>query len=84
MSAPNLLRASAKWMQDLTQSDSTDLPTKCIGLLSSADFTAKIRDGAGNDITSVPIQKGYNPIEISRVWSTGTTLAGATVKMLMA
>ena len=84
MSAPNLLRASARWSQDLVQSDSTDLTSKCIGLVSCADFTGKYTDGAGNDVSNFPFQKGYNPVEIRRVWSTGTTLAGATVKLLMA
>lgn len=60
----------------VTPSDSVDLPQGWArGLLVGTSGTAKITDGSGAIVTGVPLQAGYNPIRVQRVWSTGTTAA---------
>lgn len=42
------------------------------GLLVNQDTTAKLTMADGTVIASVPLQKGYNPLRVRLVWSTGT------------
>ena len=41
-------------------------------LLVGTAGTATITDGSGTTLTDVPLQVGYNPISVQRVWNSGT------------
>jgi hypothetical protein len=57
-------------------SDSTDLTNgTCRGLLVGTAGAATIIDASGNTATLIPLQAGYNPIGVSRVFVTGLTAA---------
>jgi len=61
----------------VTPADGTDLPGGiCKSLLVTTAGLAKLTDAKGNVSTSVPLQAGYNPIKVARVWSTGTAATG--------
>lgn len=48
----------------------------CAALLCSADTTATVTDAQGNAVANVPLQKGYNPIQATKVvFSAGTIIA---------
>lgn len=48
----------------------------CAALLCSADVTATVTDADGNDVANVPLQKGYNPIQATKVvFASGTIIA---------
>lgn len=60
----------------VTASDSTDLPGgTCRGLLVGTAGAAKITDGVGNVVNAVPLQAGYNPLRVTRIWATGIVAA---------
>ncbi|MFO0454297.1 MAG: hypothetical protein ACK52I_37545 [Pseudomonadota bacterium] len=46
-------------------------------VLCTADATARVIDALGNDISGVPLQKGYNPVRIRQLitLSTGNAFA---------
>jgi hypothetical protein len=47
----------------------------CAGLLVSADVTATVTMASGNAV-SMPLQKGYNPIQATKVvFASGTVVA---------
>lgn len=48
-------------------------------LLCSVDMTLKIQDCSGNISTGVPFQKGYNPISLVQIFSTGSSLNGGVI-----
>lgn len=66
----------------ITPSDTVDLPDFSRAILASADCTVKLTTVGGETDTAYPMQKGYNPIRVKRVFSTGTTLGGATLRAL--
>lgn len=48
----------------------------CAALLCSTDITATVTDAAGNVVANVPLQKGYNPIQATKVvFASGTIIA---------
>lgn len=55
----------------VTPNDSTDI-APCRGLLCGTAGNAQVTTVAGNTVT-IPLQQGYNPIRVKRVWSTSTT-----------
>lgn len=49
---------------------------RCAGLLCSEDIAADILFADGDEISSVPLQKGYNPVQATKVtFSTGAIIA---------
>lgn len=56
----------------VTPSDSTDIAAQCRGLLCGTAGNAQVTTAAGQTVT-IPLQQGYNPIRVSRVWNTSTT-----------
>ena len=66
----------------VTPSDSTDLTNSSRALLCSGAVVAKLTFVGGETVENVPLQQGYNPLRISRVWSTGTTLGSETIHAL--
>lgn len=63
----------------ITPNDSTDLtngPTR--GLLLSAAGTVVVDTVGGSASRTLPLQAGWNPVSVKRVYSTGTT-AGITI-----
>ena len=59
----------------VTASDSEDIdPTRAI--VASTEGVATVIDADGNQITAFPIFKGYNPISVTRIFSTGLTASG--------
>lgn len=58
----------------VTPSDADDLPNgPCRGLLCGTGGALTIIDGGGATRTAVPMQVGYNPIVVQRVFETGST-----------
>lgn len=56
----------------VTGSDSVDLPNASRALLLSADGTITVdMVGVGTNI-ALPLQAGFNPVRVSRVYATGT------------
>jgi len=56
----------------VTKADA-ELPSgRCLGLLVGTAGTANLMDAAGNILTSVPLQAGYNPISVRQVRLGGT------------
>lgn len=50
--------------------------TTCHALLCSADVTATVSFANGDVVASVPLQKGFNPIQASKVvFGSGTIIA---------
>ncbi len=47
-------------------------------LLASADCSVKVTT-LGGDVVTIPLQKGYNPVSVTQVWATGTSLAGTAL-----
>ena len=62
--------ASATMIVPITPSDSVNFKT-CRGVLCNAAGEATIVDASGVTRTAVPLQAGYNPISIQRVFVTG-------------
>lgn len=56
-------------------SDSDDIPVTH-GLAVTTAGLAKLTFVDGSVATDFPLIAGYNPIHVTRVWSTGTTAAG--------
>lgn len=55
-------------------SDTADLTGGvCRGLLVGTAGAATIIDGEGNVCEAVPLQQGYNPIGVQRIYATGLT-----------
>ena len=65
----------------ITPSDTDDLTVVTRAILATADCSVKVTMAGGEQVT-LPLQKGYNPLRVSRVWSTGTTLSGASLYAL--
>jgi hypothetical protein len=57
----------------------TDLTNYYKYVLCSADCTLKVTTVGGSIIVSVPFFRGYNPIAVKRIWSTGSTVGSATI-----
>ena len=76
MSGSELTRPSGK-LRKVSGSDTVDLPDgPCRGLLVGTAGNARIIDASGFDVTAsnlVPLQAGYNPIQVLRIYSTGLT-----------
>lgn len=55
---------------DTLASDTVDLPNgPCRSLLVGTAGAATINDAYGQKQVSVPLQQGYNPIGIARLWT---------------
>lgn len=65
----------AEGILEITPSDSADNTTGSRGILCETGGDAKVTTKAGNTVT-IPLQQGYNPIQIVRLWSTGLTASG--------
>lgn len=52
--------------------DASSNPVVSRALLVNQDTTAKLTMADGTVVASVPLQKGYNPLRVRQVWSTGT------------
>ena len=62
--------AQAYWL--VTKADA-DIPRGvCRGLLVGTAGTANLMDGDGNIQTDVPLQAGYNPLQVRQVRTGGT------------
>jgi hypothetical protein len=59
----------------VTPNDSTDIAVPSRGLLCGVAGNAQVTTAAGQTVT-IPLQQGYNPIRVRRVWSTSTTATG--------
>jgi hypothetical protein len=44
----------------------------CRGLLVGTAGTATVTDAEGNSISNIPLQAGYNPIQIKKLTALGT------------
>ncbi|MGB8603380.1 MAG: hypothetical protein WCD42_14390 [Rhizomicrobium sp.] len=65
--------ASAKAIVSVTLSDTADLPGGiCRGLLVGTAGTANLVDASDNEVSSLPLQVGYNPIQVKRIKTGGT------------
>lgn len=65
------LSSPAENIVAVTPNDSTDIALGSRALLCGSAGPAKVTTKAGNAVT-IPLQQGYNPIAVIRVWSTGT------------
>lgn len=70
-SVPSTLNSPARNVSAVSPNDSTDLPTTSRALLVSDSASVKVTT-AGGDTVVLPLVKGFNPICVQRVWSTGT------------
>lgn len=67
------LGAPAKTIVAVTKSDTVDLTGgECRALLVGTAGTAKVTTAGGDTVTDIPLQAGYNPIRVTRVWNSGT------------
>jgi hypothetical protein len=67
------LSSPGRALSPVTKDDDDDLPGgTCRALLVGTGGTANVIDAAGNDLASVPLQTGYNPVRIARVKTGGT------------
>jgi hypothetical protein len=58
----------------VTPSDTLNLPRGSTrGLLVGVAGAATVIDSQGNIVTGIPLQQGFNPISVSRVFATGLT-----------
>lgn len=64
--------SSAQAMAPVTLANAPLPGGVCRGLLVGTAGTANIIDGAGNSLTNVPLQQGYNPIQVRQVGTGGT------------
>lgn len=65
---------AARAIVPITPSDSADLPggiTRGILVGDAGGGAATLIDAAGEVRTNVPLQQGYNPIAVKRVYATG-------------
>jgi hypothetical protein len=62
----------------ISLSDSSDLDYVTQAILASAACTVKVTTVGGESV-ALPLAAGYNPIRVTKVFSTGTTLSGATL-----
>jgi hypothetical protein len=73
------IQSSCSHIAAITPHDTNDLTYATVSILASADCTVKVDTLGGETVTAYPLQKGYNDIRVTRVYSTGTTLGGATI-----
>jgi hypothetical protein len=63
----------AAQIRPIVKSDTVDLPNGvCRAVLVGTPGTANLKDSAGNTLTGIPLQQGYNPIGVLRVMTGGT------------
>ena len=62
-------------IEEIVLKDDADNCTNSRGILCDVAGDAKVTTRDGTTLT-IPLQKGYNPLRLSRVWSTGTTATG--------
>jgi len=61
----------------VTASDSANLPQGMTrGLLVTEGGNATVIDGTGTQRANVPLQTGFNPLAVKRIFSTGLTATG--------
>lgn len=71
--SPGLVGCSP-WYVPVNTSDSADLTNGvCRGLLVGTAGAATLIDATGVTRTLVPLQQGYNPIGVQRVFASGLT-----------
>lgn len=63
----------------VTKNDAADLPIFSRCLLVDADGLLKVTMYPNADVVTLPVVKGYNPLRVSRVWSTGSDAIGVHV-----
>lgn len=68
----NALADPAHGLVQVTKADSDLTNGVCRGLLVGVAGTANLKDAAGNTVTDVPLQQGYNPICVLQVRTGGT------------
>ncbi|MHA1525142.1 MAG: spike base protein, RCAP_Rcc01079 family [Alphaproteobacteria bacterium] len=67
------LTSPARELASVTKDDATDLPKGvCRALLVGTPGTANMVDAAGNTLTNVPLQQGYNLLRVARIKTGGT------------
>lgn len=67
------LSSPARAVRPVTKDDGADLPDgTCRALLVGSGGTANLVDAAGNDLSGVPLQTGYNPVRVARFKTGGT------------
>ncbi len=64
--------SSAKAIVPVTPANANLPGGICRGLLVGTAGTANLVDGSGNTVTGVPLQQGYNPIQVLQVQTGGT------------
>lgn len=78
MNVPASNPATRAW--SITPSDSQPAATTgapwARSLLASADCTVRVTT-LGGDVLTLPVQKGYNPVAVTQVWATGTSLGSS-------
>jgi hypothetical protein len=74
MAVPRIVDTSGSALHAaaVTPSDTTDLTTNARGLLIATAGNLKVTMVGGEEIT-LPVQAGYNPLQVSRVWAAGKT-----------
>jgi hypothetical protein len=60
----------------VTPNDSTDLTRNARGVYCTAAGTLKVTMANGDVLTFTSVACQYHPIEVKRIWSTGTTATG--------
>lgn len=61
---------------DVTPNDSTDLVRHARGVYCTGAGTIKVTMAGGTDLTFTAAAGQFLPIEVSRIWATGTTATG--------
>lgn len=61
--------------------DANELTYVTRAILASAVCTVKVTMKGGQTVT-LPLQAGYNPLRVKKVFNIGTTLSGATLYAL--
>lgn len=62
----------------VTPDDATDLTTAPRALFLGAGGDVKVTMVGGETVTFTNAPQGYNPLRVTRVWSTGTTATNIT------
>ena len=68
----NAMADPAYGLVSVTKANSDLTNGTCRGLLVGTAGTANLMDAAGNTLSNVPLQQGYNPIAVLQVRTGGT------------
>ena len=77
----NVAQASLKWLErvDISSTDHTYGLNGGVAFGINCDTAGeilKIDNTTQTGFTTVALQAGYNPIEITKIWKTGSTITG--------